>query len=133
MKTLKKLALGAALGCLSGMANASFIDMGDGTIRDTSTNLLWLKDWALSGTGNWVQQNEWASQDFASSTGWRLPTVAEYSGIYTPTILTTSPWINVGETYWASDRRRPCEPRSTSISAVSFALHILYCGLRVAD
>jgi len=104
MKNLKKLALGAALGCLSGMANASFIDMGNGTIRDTSTNLLWLKDWALSGPGNWVQHNDWASQDFASSTGWRLPTVAEYSGIYTPTILTSSPWINVGEIYWASDR-----------------------------
>jgi len=89
------------------MANASLIDMGDGTIQDTSTNLLWLKDWSLSGTGNWLQQTDWASRDFASSTGWRMPTRAEYSGIYSPMISTTPPWTNVpaaGAGYWTSDR-----------------------------
>ncbi len=115
MKNLRRFAFGIAFGCLSGMANAGFIDMGDGTIRDTSTNLLWVKDWAASGTGNWVQQNEWASQDFASSSGWRLPTVAEYSSVYSPTISTTTPWINVRDIYWTSDPSDPVAVTCTGL------------------
>jgi Protein of unknown function (DUF1566) len=56
----------------------SLIDMHDGTIYDTDTQLSWLKDAGASGIKNWSDAEAWAESlnangGFAGLTGWRLP------------------------------------------------------------
>ena len=71
-------------------AHAILFDNGDGTITDTDTNLMWLKDMNLTNTESyddnlygfdtngallWSDAIDWAdSLDFANHTDWRLPT-----------------------------------------------------------
>jgi hypothetical protein len=84
MKVLKSLAAAAAMVALSGAAQAALVSLGNGTVRDTNTNLIWLQDWNVNGAKNWSTQKGWAdSLDFASSTDWRLPEISEYGALFT--------------------------------------------------
>lgn len=64
---------------LSVSARAALVDMEDGTIYDTDTQLSWLKDaGAGGGRKTWDQAGAWAASlnargGFAGLTGWRLP------------------------------------------------------------
>ena len=64
---------------LSVSAHAALVDMHDGTIYDTATQLSWLKNAHTVGTQmNWSSAIAWAaslnnSGGFAGLTGWRLP------------------------------------------------------------
>lgn len=65
---------------LSVAAHATLVDMHDGTIYSTNTQLSWLKDVAAGGLKTWDQAVAWAASlnadgGFASLTGWRLPNV----------------------------------------------------------
>lgn len=58
--------------------HAALVDMHDGTIYDTDTQLSWLKDAGEGGIKNWTDANTWAASlnaghGFAGLTGWRLP------------------------------------------------------------
>jgi hypothetical protein len=64
-------------------ANAALVDNGNGTITDTKTNLMWLKDANLSMTSSydsdgkmtWYNAMDWANNLlFAGYDDWRLPT-----------------------------------------------------------
>ena len=59
-------------------AYATLVDMNDGTIYDTDTQLSWLKDAGAGGAKLWADAVAWAaslnnSGGFAGLTGWRLP------------------------------------------------------------
>lgn len=80
MKTLKTLVAAAALLGSMGASQAALVDLGDGTVRDTRTNLIWLQNWTVNGQKNWETQKAWAEttlDGFAGSTEWRLPDINE--------------------------------------------------------
>ncbi len=80
MKTLKTLVAAAALLGSTGASQAGLVNLGDGTVRDTRTNLIWLQDWTVNGQKNWATQKAWAEttlDGFAGSTDWRLPDIDE--------------------------------------------------------
>ena len=52
MKTLKTIAAAAAMVALTGTAQASLVSLGDGTVKDTNTNLIWLQNWNVNGLAN---------------------------------------------------------------------------------
>lgn len=63
---------------LSVPAHAQLVDMHDGTIYDTETQLSWQKDAGAAGKKSWDQAIAWAAclndgSGFAGLTGWRLP------------------------------------------------------------
>lgn len=43
-----------------GTAQAALINQGDGTVKDSLTQLVWLQDWNLTGMRNWLAQEVWA-------------------------------------------------------------------------
>jgi len=64
-----------------------FKDVGDGTVIDNATGLMWPKDWAGDGGNggnalNWNSAIDWAEAlDFAGHTDWRLPNINELSSL----------------------------------------------------
>lgn len=68
---------------LTGASQAALIDLGNGTVKDDTTNLIWLQDWSASGFEDWDTQMLWADGlDFAGSTDWRLPSIGEYVALF---------------------------------------------------
>ena len=70
---------------LSVSAQAALVDMHDGTIYDTDTQLSWLQNANTAGGMDWATANAWAASlnagsGFAGLTGWRLPTSDICSG-----------------------------------------------------
>ena len=73
-KTLPALLASALFTAAQGPANAALVNMNDGTIYDTSTQLTWLRNAGLGG-GTWSASNLWANNlVFAGFSDWRLPT-----------------------------------------------------------
>lgn len=84
MQSLKTWAAAAAILAMTGAAQAALVSLGDGTVKDTNTNLVWLQDWNVNGLQNWTTQRDWAlGLDFAGSTDWRLPGIGEYQALFT--------------------------------------------------
>jgi len=86
MKLLKSLAAAAAMVALTGAAQAALDSLGNGTVRDTNTNLIWLQNWNVNGIANWGAQKTWAEttlDGFAGSNEWRLPEISEYGALLT--------------------------------------------------
>lgn len=112
MNTLKTWAAAAALVALSGAAQAALIGQsspsGD-TVKDDSTNLVWLQDWSYSGAPKtWASANLWSSGlDYGGYSDWRLPELGEYQALWAAAGSTTSGlltyFINVADaTYWTN-------------------------------
>jgi Protein of unknown function (DUF1566) len=85
-KTMKKIGiLLSALIMLHGLSvsvQATLMDMNDGTIYDTDTQLSWLKNANSAGLITWDKAVAWAASlnsggGFAGLTGWRLPATTE--------------------------------------------------------
>jgi hypothetical protein len=64
-----------------------YVDCGNGTVTDTVTGLIWLKQWDCLGSMNWAAANQAAAglkhgdcslTDQSSPGDWRLPTHAEW-------------------------------------------------------
>ena len=67
---------------LSVSVQAELVDMNDGTIYDTATQLSWLKNANTAGMMTWDQAVAWAAslntgKGFAGLKGWRLPTTTQ--------------------------------------------------------
>jgi len=63
-------------------AQAALVDMNDGTIYDTDTQLSWLKNANTVGAMTWSNAMAWAATlnnggGFAGLTGWRLPATSQ--------------------------------------------------------
>ena len=75
----------------NGAGGNRFVDLGDGTVRDTSTGLIWLKDANCFGTKNWDDAMDKAAAlhtgkcsltDGSSQGDWRLPTKEEWEALF---------------------------------------------------
>lgn len=86
MKTLKSLktwATCAGIAAIMGSAQASLVSLGDGTVKDTVTNLIWLQNWNVNGAQDWATQNAWAQNlVFAGSSDWVLPSTLDYVTLF---------------------------------------------------
>lgn len=68
MFKLKTWVAAAAMVALAGTAQATLVNLGNGTVKDTATNLIWLRDWNVNGQQNWSTQKAWADNlSFAGS------------------------------------------------------------------
>lgn len=70
-------------------ADGRFQDFGDGTVLDTKSNLMWMKQdyWQMEKKWvNWYTANEFVrrmnNKQFAGHNDWRLPTPEEASALY---------------------------------------------------
>lgn len=83
MKLRKSAAAIVALGVVAGAAQASLVKLGDGTVEDTATNLIWLYDWDTIGSNRWTAQKAWAENlNFAGSDAWKLPELDQYQALW---------------------------------------------------
>ena len=87
-----------------------FTDMGDGTIRDNDSGLIWLKNANCFGGMNWgnamdaaalLADGECGLTDGSAAGDWRLPTKAEWEAFYSlvydyPALVNT-----VGDAQWS--------------------------------
>jgi hypothetical protein len=106
-----------------------FVDCDNGTITDTVTGLIWLKNANCVGSMDWVEASEWAATlqhgqcgltDRSSRGDWRLPTKEELgvlrdraiaNGCYRHLVPDTQgrgcwsdgdPFVGLGSRYWSS-------------------------------
>lgn len=80
---LKKWAATAALVALCASSNAALVSLGDGTVKDTSSNLVWLADWNVNGAQTWAEQMAWAEGlTYANSSDWYLPSIEQYRALF---------------------------------------------------
>ncbi len=89
---------------LTGAAQAALVSLGDGTVKDTNTNLIWLQNWNVNGQANWGTQKTWAEGlDFAGSTDWELPEISEYAALFSAygNLRRRSEFTNVRSSYWS--------------------------------
>ncbi len=99
-----------------------FTDNLDGTVTDSLTGLIWVKDAGCSGAAQWadalVSCNNLAAgqcglEDGSLPGDWRLPNVKELSslidyGNHSPALPTGHPFINSGGgPYWSSTTTSP--------------------------
>lgn len=76
------MALCALMGT-AGVAQAALVSLGDGTVKDTNTNLIWLQDWNVNGLADWNSQMAWADNlSFAGSSDWALPSLDEFQALF---------------------------------------------------
>ncbi len=88
-----------------------FSDMGDGTIRDNKTGLIWLKDANCFGTLGWGDADSEASSledggdcdlsDGSSAGDWRLPTYEEWMAFMSTVYSTPALVDTVGDAQWS--------------------------------
>ncbi len=112
MKPLATWAAALAPVACAGSAHAVLTDLGNGTVLDTNTNLIWLQDWNVNGRQIWATQNAWAQNlNFAGSSAWQLPEISQYTNLYGPYGDLTSPMLpftNVQSTlYWSGSEISP--------------------------
>jgi hypothetical protein len=93
--------------------HAAFVDNGNGTVTDTSTGLMWQKDTARDGQGNyypviWEEALAYCeSRTIGGHTDWRLPTIKELRSLvdytqYDPAIDKVRFPNTVSSYYWSS-------------------------------
>lgn len=106
----KRWAAAAVIMALAGSAQSALVGLGDGTVKDTNTNLIWLQDWNVNGLGNWTTQKNWAENlDFAGSSDWVLPSIDQVSALKRSygNLGGVSAFTNVQTTdpffYWSGD------------------------------
>jgi len=98
-----------------------FVDLGDGTIKDKLTGLIWLKDANCFGTRTWAQaltdantlnSGECSLTDGSVEGDWYLPNVRELYSLVDfeedpgPVLPTPNPFMNFqSDNYWSSTTR----------------------------
>jgi hypothetical protein len=96
---------------LIGTAQAALVSLGDGTVKDTSTNLIWLQDWNVNGLRPWSTQNAWAQGlTFAGSSDWALPSIDDYATLFGEVgdLAKVNAFTNVQSfTYWSGTEYAP--------------------------
>jgi hypothetical protein len=65
----------------AGSASATFINLGDGTVLDTTTNLEWEQN-ANHGPFDWANAKNYADTLTLDGGGWHLATIDELQGLY---------------------------------------------------
>jgi hypothetical protein len=92
MKPLATWAAALTLAVSAGSAQAALTDLGDGTVLDTNTNIVWLKNWDLVGNNNGSQlMNDIAALVTAGHSTWIMPSSQDFVQL----------WLNAGGSYAA--------------------------------
>ncbi len=105
MMALKTRAATLGLVALTGAAQAALLDLGNGSVKDTTTNLIWLQNWDASGLKDWSTQMAWAENlVFAGNANWALPSIAETASLSAAygDFAHGSVFQNVRVSYWSS-------------------------------
>jgi len=102
MEKLTNVVLAAAMASMAGLAHASFIDLNNGTVVDTRTHRIWLKDWGSSGEADWNTQRSWtATQSIDGKSGWVW--TYGFDELTRSVLLNGSnPFVNRYGTFWSS-------------------------------
>lgn len=88
--------------------SSGFRDNKDGTITDTATGLVWMKDAGVRADSR-VKASEYCGRlKTGGYTDWRLPTVKEFATMITPShgneelrkMLLSWGFVNTGDYYW---------------------------------
>ena len=88
MKKIAGFLAGLFFLAFTGFASAEYIDNGDGTITDTSTNLMWQRSFASNL--NWSDSDDFCTQlSLGGNTDWELPTISQLQSIVVPGIHPT--------------------------------------------
>ena len=91
-----------------------FIDLGDGTVTDNNTRLMWTKNANIVGWKDWMGAILAVEQmTIAGFSDWRLPRLHEYRSVidrdqHNPALPSGHPFTNVDGDYWTSDYVGPC-------------------------
>lgn len=118
MKTLAAAAVSLAL---CGAAQAALIPLGNGTVQDDATNLIWLVDWNLNGQKARQEQMDWADAlDFAGSQDWALPTRDQYLTLFAAWPTQTT-FTNVQSGYYWSRTPAGFQDDYFAVDAVNLA------------
>lgn len=111
MFTLKNWAAAAAMVAVAGSAQAALVTLGDGTVKDDVTNLIWLQNWNVNGAQTLATQKAWAENlNFAGSTDWVLPSISDYTTLFGEVgdLTQVSQFTNVqSRSYWSSTEVTP--------------------------
>lgn len=94
-----------------GIEEKRFTDLGNGTVRDNETRLIWLKDASALGTGSWDTARtvvasldagdfDWL-KDGSAEGGWRLPTKAEWEAFLDQSYSDPALCDAAGSAQWA--------------------------------
>ena len=135
MKTLKTWVAAAAMVVLTGASQAALVDLGDGTVKDTNTNLIWLYDWNSPGSMNWGEAKTWAAGltvGGAAAGDWRLPEIAEFADLWAnPDIGSSGPGLygefaNVQSNfYWSGTEDAASPGRAWTFLTLDGSHHVL--------
>ena len=121
------VALGVLMiGAWAVTARAEFVNNGNGTVTDTSTGLMWQRDTARDGQGDydtmtWEEALAYCEAlDLGGETDWRLPTIKDLGSLvdlsrYDPAINTTSFPNTISSSYWSA---------TTSADRTGYAWHV---------
>lgn len=83
MMKLKTWVAALGLAASAGVSQAALVSLGDGTVKDTNTNLIWLADWSAGPVNMWAEVNAWAQGlNFAGSSDWVLPSTQQFVDLY---------------------------------------------------
>jgi len=122
---------------LSVPPDGRFVDNGDGTVTDTRTNLMWVKNgWRLDffSAVNWRDARK-KCEDFKHSgyTDWRLPTIKEWESLLDmskefPALAEPNPFENiiVHMPYWSNTGHGSTEGTSPKTATRAYAVMLYY-------
>jgi hypothetical protein len=96
-----------AVGVSPGVPAGHFTDVGDGTVRDNLTGLVWQQGFSPSGQSQAASATYCSTLTVPSGGGWRLPTVAELQTLVdetaaSPSIASAYFPSTVEEVFWSS-------------------------------
>ena len=108
---VRQFAATAFLAMLTVGAQASLVVLGDGTVKDTATNLIWLQNWNDTGALRWSDQELWASTlSFRGRDDWALPSIDQFAVLFAEfgDLSAVAEFTNVQRgRYWSGSETAP--------------------------
>lgn len=81
---LRSVPILVALAALGTLARAELVDLGNGTFEDTTSGLVWQKNWMSTSLKTVEEHRAWADAlVLGGSDSWRLPTITEFLSLGT--------------------------------------------------
>lgn len=100
---------------MTGNVSATFIELGNGVVLDSSTSLEWEAN-ANHGPFDWLAANNYANGLTLAGGGWRLPDIYELGDLYAHLSMQTGcsvcvgglgPFAAIQDFYWSSTELLP--------------------------